>query len=1108
MLDNFFLTHHDPSLVLSGVYNGKLVALSLGIAVFASYFTLYLLELARRTPFPLYTHVARITSSLVMAGGIWSMHFIGMLAFSLCNEIHYDPTITFLSAGPAVLACLCTSYLLTAKASFSNMLFSALLLGSGIGTMHYSGMAAMELAPLLRYDPLLFGLSIVVAVGLSLTAILVRYYLPKIWPAIPTGYNRAICSLIMGLAVSGMHYMGMLATRFIDTGIQQPNQPTVQADLSFIAISVACASILLTLSVAVINGLVRFKLLLAEKTESESRLSAILSTAVDGIVTMDEHGLIIGANPAVEKITGYPKEELIGLPATSLTEDTPLSSARLDADQSKALADFVGRNQTVQVRHKEGHNLPIRFGVGEVPLPHNQTMYVAFLTDLTDQQILQENLEQKEHQHRSLLNNIPGVAFRCEINENWSMIFASPSIEELTGYPLDDFMQRTIELGDVLHTDDLPMIDNGINQALKSHSNYSMEYRIHHRSGELRWVLDQGSFYFNPQGEALWIDGVLIDITERRQYEDELKAAKQQAEQAAQAKQAFLANMSHEIRTPMNAIIGFSEVLLESRLDSEQKKHLGTINTSARSLMHLLNDILDSAKLEKGKLDIHHEHFSLRELLDTIISTFWLLAKRKGIDLTLEVAPNLSDVRIGDSNRLQQVLNNLLGNAVKFTDTGSVALKVSTTKYSRVLFEVIDSGIGVAPARLKTIFQPFEQADNTTTRRFGGTGLGTTISKQLVELMDGEINARSQLGEGSCFYFHLPLPPGDKHKLAPKAPLSGLHLPAQKVLAVDDIDTNIDLLQLLLQREGHSVITACNGLEAIERYKNEPVDIILMDVHMPECDGICATERIRAYEQEHQRPQIPIIALTASVLQQDQKAALDAGMNGFANKPIDPPQLFGEMANALGIQHETTTSIAPPQDSAIDFDHGELLWGSRERQIQEIRLFLQKLENEILALGHEGQAAEVLAHSLHKLKGTAGNLGLIELARVLTEMELCQSEPKLREVAQGLPAIIATIKQEVSGETAGSEQDTRQASSINLAELLPLCQQLQAKAEAAQTDDALLEQLQAYATGSQKTLVESLALAFEEFEFGQAQQILSQLINTLNEEMTHRNHAT
>ena len=756
MLSVFFITDQDPSLIINGVYDPFLVTLSVLTAIFTAYFAAYLIDLAKETHFKGYQKLANSTASLVLAGGIWSMHFIGMLAFSLCTNISYDPALTLLSFIPAFLACLTAgSLLVKSNSTIVSLVVPSILLSAGIGTMHYSGMAAMQLSPLLRYDPIMFGLSILVAVVLAFISLYSRFNISKHFPSLTAPKTRLLSATILGFAVAGMHYMGMAATRFVATS-PLIGDDSDSSELTFVAISVVFATIILTAIVAIINGMVRYRMLLEEKTGNESRLAAILSTAIDGIVTIDNRGHILSFNNAAENIFGWHSDDVKGKNVKMLMADD--IAADHDEYLSKAghinLGKVIGINRDVLAKHKDGHLFPIRLGIGEATQPGQDSIFVGFITDLTEQRKLQKNLIDKEQQYRSLMDNMPGVVFRCELNQNWSMIFISPSINEVTGYQPSEFIDKHTEFGNLIFNDDIARINQSIEEAIASKSQYSIEYRLRHRNGKLIWVLEKGSFEFDQHGEAIWIDGVIVDISERREYEDKLKLAKLAAEEAAQAKQSFMANMSHEIRTPMNSIIGFSDLLMDTPLDKNQQKHLITVNNAARSLLRLLNEILDSAKLEKGKLTVEPVHFNLQAVLDSIISTFWLEAKKKDLELTLTIKESVQSTYYGDPDRLRQVLTNLIGNAVKFTAQGAVNVTVSTTQNNQLFFEVQDTGIGIAKDRLQAVFQPFEQADGTTTRRFGGTGLGTTISKQLVELMGGMINVVSEENKGSCKSLH------------------------------------------------------------------------------------------------------------------------------------------------------------------------------------------------------------------------------------------------------------------------------------------------------------------------------------------------------------------
>ncbi|MBQ4859911.1 MHYT domain-containing protein [Pseudoalteromonas sp. MMG007] len=1105
MLSAFFITDQDPSLIVNGVYDPLLVLMSLLVAIFAAFFTTRLIDLAKEAQFPSYQRLANVTAATVFSVGIWSMHFIGMLAFSLCTNIDYDPIITLLSFIPAFVACqYAVSMLVNSRGNLKVLSISSVLLGAGIGTMHYSGMAAMDLAPLLRYDPLMFGLSIIIAVALSFIALYSRFNLERFLPFLSPLQNNLISAIILGSAVACMHYMGMAATRFVATSPLIYDDVNATAGLTFIAIAVATATIAITSVVGVINGMVRYRMLLEDKSANESRLNAILGTAIDGIVTIDHTGIILSFNEAASKIFGWQEHQVQGKNVKILMDDNIAKhhDNHLLNAQNIDLGKVIGINRDVYAKHMDGQVFPIRLGIGEVNQPGYNPLYVGFITDLTEQRALQKSLEEKEQKYRSLIDNMPGVAFRCRFDDNWTMLFISPNISELTGYNPNEFIEHCIEFNDLVLKADQKNIVDEVTKAVETKSQYSIEYRIRHRNGKILWLLDKGSIDFDSQGNPKWIDGVIVDITERKEYEENLEQAKFKAEEAAHAKQSFMANMSHEIRTPMNSIIGFSDLLMDTPLNQEQQKHLVTVNKAARSLLRLLNEILDSAKLERGKLTIEPVHFSLKPVIDSIISTFWLEAKKKDLNLTLKIKESVSSTYYGDPDRLRQVLTNLIGNAIKFTEKGSVTVTVGTTQNQHLFFEVQDTGIGIAKDRVKAVFQPFEQADGTTTRRFGGTGLGTTISKQLVELMGGNIDLFSELGKGTCFYFSLPLSIGDETKIDF---FDGLHtqLPALRILVVDDIEQNTELLSILLSRDQHLITKASNGLEAVKVFEQQDFDVILMDIHMPECDGIQATQKIRTIENQRQLKYTPIIALTASVLQQDKLTAKKAGMNGFANKPVDINQLNQEIAQVLGlgVAKEVAITQIDPQAQHIDFDKGLMLWGSKCKQLTEITKFINDSNQRFEILFTEKLSDIKDVHSLvHTLKGVAGNLGLTTLMKLLATLE---QQPPQQELISTLDAIkneLTTITKLLASNECAEPESVKNSSDDNVlstAEVEALCKALSQDAQNAELNDDLLAKLQRNVSANLQGEVNEIVDAFDEFDFDSAQTKLEHLLKNL-----------
>jgi len=469
-------------------------------------------------------------------------------------------------------------------------------------------------------------------------------------------------------------------------------------------------------------------------------------------------------------------------------------------------------------------------------------------------------------------------------------------------------------------------------------------------------------------------------LTERRLRRD-LEIKTQEAEEAARAKSEFLAVMSHEIRTPMNGILGMARLMLGEALPTNQRMRVETLRHSAEALLAILDDILDFSKLEAGRIDYERIPYRPAEVAEDVVRLMGPRATEKGLGLFVRIAPGVPEWVTGDPGRLRQVLLNLTGNAVKFTELGQVTIQV-TARGDEVEFGVIDTGIGMDSAARDRLFQSFSQADASISRRYGGTGLGLAICKRLVEGQGGTIGVDSKPGEGSRFWFRLNAPAAKAPAPANERSLPSIGLRPLTVLLAEDNAINQMVARGFLQRAGHCVVVANNGAEAVDLIAaGGHFDLVLMDMQMPEMDGLEATRAIRA--MGGLAGTLPIIALTANAMQSDEERCRAAGMNDYVVKPIDPDRLNAAMARVLALSFEPEAEAAPPPELPLDDEELALIEthiGRAEMQ-QILRMFLAVGAETCRALADQAPSGpfDEIRRLAHDLKGMAGYVGATPL---------------------------------------------------------------------------------------------------------------------------------
>jgi PAS domain S-box-containing protein len=624
---------------------------------------------------------------------------------------------------------------------------------------------------------------------------------------------------------------------------------------------------------------------------TEQRLQTVVSNVPVVLFAVDLDGIFTLSEGKGLDSLGFKPGEAVGKSVYDMSAKSPQISDNI----RRALAgETFASTVLLPTLAYESWYSPLRNGDGAI------VGAIGVSVDVTERRRAEQRLHLSEERWQlALRGNNDGL---WDWNARTNEVFFSPRWKQMLGYEDSEFTNSTEEWDKSVHPDDLERVQRELWDHLSRKTPYyRSEYRLRAKDGSYKWVLARAQALWDADGKPLRLVGSHTDINAFKVNEEELRRAKEDAETANRSKSEFLANMSHEIRTPMNGVLGMIELVLETALADDQREYLDMAKSSAQSLLLLLNDILDLSKIEAGRMELIHGVLSLRETTQEAARMLAVAARQKELQLCVQFDPGIPDLVVGDPLRLRQVICNLLGNAIKFTDHGEVTirLEIESQTASRLdaHFLVSDTGIGIPEEQKMCIFEPFRQADGSITRRHEGTGLGLAICTRQVELMGGRLWVESQVGHGSVFHFTVPLAPAsldadapeivsrDLAKLAtrvaPQAPSRML-----QILLAEDNLVNQKLIAAVLHKQGHSVVVAENGDEVLVALDRQPFDLILMDVQMPHKDGLEATRAIRENEKST-GARIPIVALTAHAMKGDQEKCLDAGMDDYLTKPVN-----------------------------------------------------------------------------------------------------------------------------------------------------------------------------------------------------------------------------
>jgi two-component system, sensor histidine kinase len=732
-------------------------------------------------------------------------------------------------------------------------------------------------------------------------------------------------------------------------------------------------------------------------SESEHRLISLITNLQNGVLVEDENRKIVLANEKYCEMFGIdiPHEKLKGKNGAEYVDATKelFNDPDFFEERIMSLLEFQKPAMDEIFEMQDGRLLKRQY----IPVC-TDNIYKGHLwkyTDVTLEKAAETTLKIREEKYRSIIDNMNlGL---LEVDTEEKILFANHGFCEMSGYELNELLgQRAAQI--FAKGENIELMEQK-NEERKRGTTDAYEIVVKDKRGQVRWWLVSGAPRYNDQGELVGSVGIHLDITDQKQLELELTVAREQAEQSTRSKEVFLANMSHEIRTPMNAILGMSGQLAKTGLSKKQLFYLDAINGASENLLVIINDILDLSKIEAGKLSLEKIAFEPRSIIKRAIQALNHKAEEKGLALTNSILDDkISEVLIGDPYRLNQILLNVISNAVKFTEKGGVDIKlevINDAKNSQtVQVSVKDTGIGMEEKFRDSLFEKFSQEDASVTRQYGGTGLGMSICRQLIELMDGEINVESEKGFGSTISFVVTFPKGSEDDLPSQEVFVAAEnmLAGKKILVVDDNEMNRLLATTILANYAAETVEAGNGQESVEYLLDNKVDLVLMDIQMPVMNGFDAARYIR----KNISKDLPMIALTANAIKGDNEKCIEAGLNSYLAKPFKEEALMKMIAGMLKIngsvnkQKKNDMQTEEPEPVYYDITEIKTISRGNEGFINKmLMMFVEQIPvfvNDMKEKHAEGQFLSV-GEIAHRIKPTIDNMGIVSSKTLIRELE-------------------------------------------------------------------------------------------------------------------------